>query len=53
VPPRLTDKQIKEKVGASDDYWATSKLFILLISRAIEAEVRKKLGIKDQEGGEA
>lgn len=47
VPPRLTDEQIKEKVGASDDYWVTSKLFILSISRAIETEVRKQFwGLK-------
>jgi hypothetical protein len=33
----LTNEQIKEKTGASDEYWAQSKLFILGIARAIEA----------------
>ena len=33
----LTDEEIKQCTGASDDYWASSKLFILAIARAIEA----------------
>lgn len=33
----LTDEVIKNACGASDVYWAHSKLFILAIARAIEA----------------
>ena len=32
----LTDKQVKAAVSASDEYWATSKLFILSIWRLAE-----------------
>lgn len=32
----LTDDRVKQEVGASDEYWATSKTFILAIARAIE-----------------
>ena len=33
----LTDEEIKQCTGASDAYWASSKLFILAIARSIEA----------------
>jgi len=38
----LTDEQIKQIVGASDTYWATSQTFILAIARAVEAAITKE-----------
>ena len=32
----LTDEDIKQITGASDDYWASSKLFIIAIFRSAE-----------------
>ena len=37
----LTDERIKEITGASDVYWAHSKLFILGIARAVEAAIKE------------
>ncbi len=39
-PPRrepLTEEQIKKATGAGDEYWASSKLFIVAIAQAVEA----------------
>ena len=46
-PPRrewrsLTDEEIKTAVGASEDFWATSALWIKSVARAIEAALRRK-----------
>jgi hypothetical protein len=33
----LSDERVRQAVGANDHYWATSKLWILSVARAIEA----------------
>ena len=46
APPQrqpLTEGEIKKATSASDDYWASSKLFIIGISRAIEAKLKEKI----------
>lgn len=39
----LTDDEIQKATGASDVYWANSKLFIIGIARAIESALIAKL----------
>jgi len=46
-PPRrewrsLSDEEIKNAVGASAEFWATSALWIKSVARAIEARLKEK-----------